>query len=250
MRAARFVIPFVVLFGAPLACSNKAAECKAIIDTIDDDDAALKGLSLDPHDPAKLGTSLKQAADLVEKIATDLAAKKVTNPDLAKESQDYQDFAKGVAKEFRSMADLMTQLGATLDKLAPMEKSLVSGLGKLKKRCANVDPKDKQLHDDCDMVKKALKDEPDQDAFKFDKDLKDDADAFAKFSTELKGLALHDDEVKKDLEEITKGLGTLEQVMRELSDLKPKFDASQASLKAVLAKEEPIERHIVDTCKG
>jgi hypothetical protein len=251
MRAARLVVfPFVVLFGVAVGCSNKAAECKAIIDTIDDDDAALKGVSMSADDPAKLATNLKTAADLVDKVAADLATKKVTNADLAKESTDYQDFAKGLAKELRTAADLMTQLGGTLDKLSPMEKALRAGLGNLKKHCTGVDPKNKDLHDDCEAVKKALKDEPDQDAFKFDKDLKDDADAFAKFSAELKGLQLHDADVKKALDDVAKGLGTLEQIMRELSDLKPKFDASQTSMKAVLAKEEPIERHIIDTCKG
>jgi hypothetical protein len=251
MRTARlssFGLAFALSLGlGTLGCSHKSDECKAVIDTIDDDDAALKGVNLDTDDYAALSKNMKTAADLVEKVASDLAAKKVTDAELSKESSDYQAFAKDLAKEMRGFSDLVKSLGDTLDKLAPMAKSMTSGLHKLHMDCETDAAPTKK---DCEAVRTALKDAPDQDAFKFDKDLKEDAAAFSKFAGELRALALTDDKVKADLAEIVKGLGTLEEIMRGLSDLKPKFDASQAQMRTVLAREEPIERHINETCNA
>ncbi len=245
MRIVRHLAVFaaVAAFAVTTGCSKKKDECKAIIDTIDDDDAALKGIDLKVEDYALLGKNLKSAADLIDKVAADLAAKPVTDAELAKESGDYQAFAKELAKEMRTLGDLVISLDATLAKLSPMAKALNSGLTKLHSRCET-----DAAVGDCTLVKKALKNAPDQDAFKFDKDLKEDADAFAKFSADLKGLTITDKEVKADLDEVVKGLGTLEEIMRGLVALKPKFDASQASMRVILAKEAPIERHLNETC--
>jgi hypothetical protein len=241
IRAAAVVL--ALSFGVTAGCSKKPEECKAIIDTIDDDDAALKGVNLATEDYALLAKNLKTAADLVEKIAADLAAKKVTDADLAKYSGEYQTFATDLAKEMRAFGDLVKTLGETLDKLSPMVKSLTSGLKKLDGHCEA-----DAAAGDCAAVRKALKDAPDQDAFKFDKDLKEDADAFSKFAGELRALQIADKGVKADVDEIVKGIGTLEEIMRGMSDLKPKFEASQASMKTILAREEPIERHINESC--
>jgi septal ring factor EnvC (AmiA/AmiB activator) len=247
MRIARLAViaSFALATFATAGCSNKAQECKAIIDTIDDDDAALKGVDLDTEDYPALAANLKKAADLVEKVATDLAGKTVKDADLAKESGDYQAFAKSLATELRSFSELVTKLGASLSNLSPMAKSLTAGLNKVQARCKATD---KTIVADCAAIDKVMKDAPDQDAFKFDKDLKEDADAFAKFAAELKALTPADGELKAGLAEVVKGLGTLEGVMRTMSDLKPKFDASHASLKTILAKEAPIERHLNETC--
>lgn len=237
------VVAAVAALAVTAGCSKKTEECKAVIDTIDDDDAALKGVDLKTEDFALLGKNLKTAADLVEKVATDLAAKKVTDADLAKESTDYQAFAKELATEMRTLAGLVSKLDETLTKLGPMAKALNGGLHKLHVRCET-----DAAASDCALVRKTLKNAPDQDAFKFDKDLKEDADAFAKFSAELKGLTIVDKEVKADVDEVAKGLGTLEEIMRGLVELKPKFDTSEAAMRMVIAKEAPIERHINETC--
>jgi hypothetical protein len=237
------VVAAIALIGTTVACGKKKEECKALIDTIDDDDAALKGINLNVDDFALLGKNMKAAADLVDKVAADLAAKPVTDAELAKESTDYQAFAKDLAKEMRGVGELVIKLDETLNKLSPMAKSLRSGLHKLHERCES-----DAAANDCAAVKKALKDAPDQDAFKFDKDLKEDAEAFSKFAAELRGLTIADKEVKTDLDEVVKGLGTLEEIMRGLAELKPKFDASEASMRVVLAREAPIERHINESC--
>jgi septal ring factor EnvC (AmiA/AmiB activator) len=250
MRIARLAVAlsfagaFAAIAATP-ACSNKPAECKAIIDTIDDDDAALKGVDLDTDDYKTLSVNLKKAADIVDKLAKDLAAQSVKDATLAKASTDYQDFAKQLATELRSFSDLVQKLGETLDKLSPMAKSLTAGLHKLQTRCKATE---KTVAADCGNIDKVMANAPDQDAFKFDKDLKDDADAFAKFAADLKALTPADAELKAGLAEVVSGVGTLEGIMRSLSELKPKFDASHASLKAVFAKEAPIERHINETC--
>ena len=245
MRVASFAVIASIALATVVACGNKAQECKAVIDTIDDDDAALKGIDLDTENYPQLSKNLKSAADIVDKVGTDLAGKTVKDAELAKASGDYQAFSKSLATELRSFADLVAKLSVTLDKAGPMAKSLTSGLDKLQTRCHAAD---KSLTADCAAIAKAMKDAPDQDAFKFDKDLKDDAAAFAKFAAELKGLALTDKDLKGDLDEVAKGIGALEEIMRGLSDLKPSFDASHTSLKAILAKEAPIERHINETC--
>ena len=247
MRIARLAVSlsFVLATFATTACSNKAQECKTVIDTIDDDDAALKGVDLDTEDYPTLAVNLKKAADLVDKVAADLAGKTVKDADLAKESGDYQAFAKALATELRGFGDLVGKLGETLGKLSPMAKSLTAGLHKMQTRCQ---AGDKTVAADCAAIDKAMKNAPDQDAFKFDKDLKEDADAFSKFAAELKALTPADKELKAGLDEVVKGLGTLEGVMRSMAELKPKFDANHASLKETLAKEAPIERHINETC--
>jgi len=249
-QASRFVSRAAVFFfmasiGATAGCSKKTEECKAVIDTIDDDDAALKGINLNTDDYALLSKNLGAAADIVDKIAADLAAKKVGDADLSKYSGEYQAFAKDLAKEMRNFSGLVKTLGETLDKMSPMVKALTSGLHKLDGHCEA-----DAAANDCAAVRKTLKNAPDQDAFKFDKDLKEDADAFSKFAAELRGLQIADKGVKADVDEIVKGIGTLEEIMRSLSDLKPKFEASQSAMKAVLAREEPIERHINDTCNA
>jgi hypothetical protein len=241
------VVAFTVAVASVAGCSHKSEECKAVIDTIDDDDAALKGLNFEVDDYALLAKNVKAGADAVDKVAADLATKKVTDADLAKESGDYQAFAKDLAKEMRAYGELVQKLGDTMAKLAPMEKTLSSGLKKLNERCL-VDA----VANDCVAVRAVMKDAPDQDAFKFDKDLKEDAEAFSKFVAELRALnvTITDKQVKDDVEQVAKGLGALEEVMRGLSDLKPKLDANTAALMAVLAKEGPIERHINETCNA
>jgi hypothetical protein len=231
---------------ASVGCDNKAEECKAVVNTIDDDDAALKGISLSSDDFGVMAKNLKAAADIVDKVATDLAAQKVTNAELAKESTDYQAFAKGTATELRGLADLLTPLQQALDKIGPMARTFSGGLKKLDARCSA--DAGAATAADCQAIATAMKDAPDQDAFKFDKDLKEDAAAFGKFAAELKALQLKDAELTTDLGEVVKGLGSLQEIMQTMVDLKPKFDASGAALQMALAKEEPIERHINETC--
>lgn len=237
------VITSAFALGAGIGCGKKTEECKALINTIDDDDAALKGINLNVDDWALLSKNVTAAAGLVDKVAADVGALTITDAELAKQSADYKAFATDLAKEMRSFAELVKKLGETMDKLAPMAKAFSAGLHKLQTRCET-----DAAASDCATVKKALKNSPDQDAFKFDKDLKEDADAFAKFAAELRGLAITDKDVKADLDEIVKGVGTLEEIMRGLSDLKPKFDASASAMMGVLAREEPIERHINQLC--
>jgi hypothetical protein len=240
-----FSVAVIGLALANAGCSHKSEECKAVIDTIDDDDAALKGIKLDTEDYGLLAKNVKAAADVLDRVAADLASKKVTDADLLAAAGDYQNFAKALSKAFRSHAELLEHLDATMTKIAPMTKTLRQGLKQLHERCL-VDA----VVNDCTAVKNVMKDAPDQDAFKFDKDLKEDAEAFSKFVAELRALnvTITDQKVKDEVEQIAKGLGELETIMRSLSDLKPKFDASNSELLAVVAKEEPIERHINQTC--
>lgn len=245
MRTVSSIAVALALAAASAGCSHKSEECKAVIDTIDDDDALLKGLKFDTDDFALLAKNVKAAADALDKLAADLAAKKLTTPDLEAASGDYGNFARALAKALRDHAVLLEQLDGTMNKVGPMAKTLHAGLKKLSDRCV-VDA----AANDCAAVKAVMKDAPDQDAFKFDKDLKEDAEAFSKFVAELRALnvTITDKQVRDDVEQIAKGLGELETIMRSLSDLKPKFDASQTQLLAVVAKEGPIERHINETC--
>src|SRR5215472_1217786 len=116
MRTLRHAAVAAALMGLTfVGCGSKAKECLDVINTIDDDDAALKGINFSVTDFKALGKSIGAAADAVDKVATDLAAKKVTDAELSKESSDYQSFAKELAKSLRDFSGNLAQLGDTLD---------------------------------------------------------------------------------------------------------------------------------------
>jgi len=233
---------------ALVACSKKPTECREIIAVIDDDDQKIAQLLGTPaavgkaNEIAGVATAL---ATLEDTLAADLAALKLTVPEVQKLSSDYQGFAHEVAAAARETATVMNQVVAYEPKVDPQKpdgvpQKMKAAAEKMTNRCTT--KKSTECVKLFDKMKKIL-----ADADKAT-DTAAQAAQLDAFVAELSQATLKDAELKTDLDEFIASMKDASAVLHEATDLTAKMTTTKATMDGVLAKERPLTASINAAC--
>jgi hypothetical protein len=114
MRGWKIVTLSLALIAAPGCGQKKIAECKMLVDQVNDAVAGLEKAPKNEADPSGV-SDLKAMAESMDKIAGDAQRLQLTLPELKKLRDDYQKMARDIAKAERELATAAQEQGSASD---------------------------------------------------------------------------------------------------------------------------------------